>query len=180
RGQKIFISYGDHDMTDNIVHMVLARIEGAPDGIRGVSLFVVPKFLVNADGSLGQRNDLRPVSLEHKAGIHGSPTCVMSYGDDEGAIGWLVGQENGGIQAMFTLMNNARLGVGLQGLSTAERALQQATAFAYERRQGRDAATGEANVAIARHPDVKRMLVLMRAETEAMRALAYWVSARMD
>jgi len=180
RGQKIFISYGDHDMTDNIVHMVLARIEGAPDGIRGVSLFVVPKFLVNADGSLGRRNDLRPVSLEHKAGIHGSPTCVMSYGDDEGAIGWLVGQENGGIQAMFTMMNNARLGVGLQGLSTAERALQQATAFAYERRQGRDAKTGEASVAIARHPDVKRMLVLMRAETEAMRALAYWVSARMD
>ena len=179
-GQKIFISYGDHDMTDNIVHMVLARIEGAPDGIRGVSLFVVPKFLVNADGSLGARNDLRHVSLEHKLGIHGSPTCVMSYGDDEGATGWLVGNENGGIQAMFTMMNNARLGVGLQGLSVAERALQQARSFAAERRQGRDMATGEFNAPIDRHPDVKRMLLVMQAETEAMRALCYWAAARMD
>lgn len=179
-GQKIFISYGDHDMTDNIVHMVLARIEGAPEGIRGVSLFLVPKFLVNADGSLGQRNDLRPVSLEHKVGIHGSPTCVMSYGDDGGAVGWLVGQENGGIQAMFTMMNNARLGVGLQGLSIAERALQQARAFAAERRQGRDPATGADNAPIDRHPDVKRMLAQLQAETEAMRAICYWVAARMD
>lgn len=179
-GQKIFISYGDHDMTDNIIHMVLARIEGAPEGIRGVSLFLAPKFLVNDDGSLGDRNDLRPVSLEHKVGIHGSPTCVMSYGDDDGAIGWLVGQENGGIQAMFTMMNNARLGVGLQGLSTAERALQQATAFAAERRQGRDPESGAADAPISRHPDVKRMLAQMRAETEAMRALSYWAAARMD
>ncbi len=180
KGQKIFISYGDHDMTDNIVHLVLARIEGAPAGIRGVSLFVVPKFLVNEDGSLGARNDLRPVSLEHKLGIHGSPTCVMSYGDDEGAIGWLVGQENGGIQAMFTMMNNARLGVGLQGLSVAERALQQATAFAEDRKQGRDPETGAENAPIRRHPDVRRMLVTMQAETEGMRALSYWVAARMD
>ncbi len=180
KGQKIFISYGDHDMTENIVHMVLARIEGEPEGIRGVSLFLVPKFLVNPDGGLGARNDVRPVSLEHKVGIHGSPTCVMSFGDDEGALGWLVGAENGGIQAMFTMMNNARLGVGLQGLSVAERALQQATAFAAERRQGRDPKTGEANAPISRHPDVKRMLALMRAETEAMRALCYWAAARMD
>lgn len=179
-GQKIFISYGDHDMADNIVHMVLARIEGAPAGIRGVSLFLVPKFMVNDDGSLGARNDLRPVSLEHKIGIHGSPTCVMAFGDNEGAKGWLVGEENGGIQAMFTMMNNARLGVGLQGLSTAERALQQATAFAAERRQGRDAETGEANAPIIRHPDVKRMLSVMQTETEAMRALCYWVAARTD
>ena len=177
KGQKIYISYGDHDLTDNIVHMVLARIEGAPPGIRGVSLFVVPKFLVNEDGSLGNRNDLRPVSLEHKMGIHGSPTCVMSYGDDHGAIGWLVGQENGGIQAMFTMMNNARLAVGLQGLSVAERALQQATMFAAERKQGRDPETGEENAPISRHPDVQRMLAAMRAETEAMRALCYWVGA---
>ncbi len=179
-GQKIYISYGDHDLTDNIVHMVLARIEGAPAGIRGVSLFVVPKYLVNEDDTLGDRNDLRPVSLEHKMGIHGSPTCVMSYGDGDGAIGWLVGEENGGIQAMFTMMNNARLGVGLQGLSVAERALQQATAFAAERRQGRDPETGEENAPISRHPDVKRMLATMRAETEAMRALCYWVAARLD
>lgn len=179
-GQKIFISYGDHDMADNIVHMVLARIEGAPEGIRGVSLFLVPKFFVNDDGSIGARNDLRPVSLEHKIGIHGSPTCVMSYGDNEGAKGWLVGKENGGIQAMFTMMNNARLGVGLQGLSVAETALQQATAFAAERRQGKDIQTGEENVPIIQHPDVKRMLVNMRAETEAMRALCYWVAARLD
>ncbi len=180
KGQKIYISYGDHDLTDNIVHMVLARIEGAPPGIRGVSLFVVPKFLVNEDGSLGDRNDLRPVSLEHKMGIHGSPTCVMSYGDDHGAIGWLVGQENGGIQAMFTMMNNARLAVGLQGLSVAERALQQATTFAAERKQGRDPETGEENAPISRHPDVQRMLATMRSETEGMRALCYWVAARMD
>ncbi|MEL0324408.1 MAG: acyl-CoA dehydrogenase [Rhodospirillales bacterium] len=180
KGQKIYISYGDHDLTDNIVHMVLARIEGAPPGIRGVSLFVVPKFLVNEDGSLGDRNDLRPVSLEHKMGIHGSPTCVMSYGDNHGAIGWLVGQENGGIQSMFTMMNNARLGVGLQGLSVAERALQQATTFAAERKQGRDPETGEENAPISRHPDVQRMLATMRSETEGMRALCYWVAARMD
>ncbi len=160
--------------------MVLARIEGAPPGIRGVSLFVVPKFLVNEDGSLGDRNDLRPVSLEHKMGIHGSPTCVMSYGDNHGAIGWLVGQENGGIQSMFTMMNNARLGVGLQGLSVAERALQQATTFAAERKQGRDPETGEENAPISRHPDVQRMLATMRSETEGMRALCYWVAARMD
>ncbi len=179
-GQKIFISYGDHDMAENIIHMVLARIDGAPEGIRGVSLFLVPKFLVNDDGSLGDRNDLRPVSLEHKIGIHGSPTCVMAYGDNEGSIGWLVGKENGGIQAMFTMMNNARLGVGLQGLSIAEAALQQATEFAAERRQGKDILTGEDNVPIAQHPDVKRMLVNMRAETEAMRALCYWVAGRLD
>ncbi len=181
KGQKIFISYGDHDWTDNVVHMVLARTPDAPHGIRGVSLFIVPKILVNEDGSLGARNDLRPVGLEHKLGIHASPTCVMAYGEGDGALGMLVGEENCGIQYMFTMMNNARLGVGLQGLSMAERAYQQARAFAMERLQGRDEMTGEKGpVPILRHPDVRRMLMTMKARIEAMRALCYWVAAASD
>ena len=180
-GQKIFISYGDQDLTDNIVHMVLARTPDAPKGIRGVSLFIVPKVLVNEDGSLGARNDLRPVGLEHKLGIHGSPTCVMAYGEGDGALGTLVGEENCGIQYMFTMMNNARLGVGLQGVSVAERAYQQARSFAMERLQGRDELTGEKGpVPILHHPDVRRMLMIMKAQIEAMRALCYWIAAALD
>ena len=180
-GQKIFISYGDQDFTDNIVHMVLARTPDAPKGIRGVSLFIVPKVLVNEDGSLGSRNDLRPVGLEHKLGIHGSPTCVMAYGEGDGALGTLVGEENCGIQYMFTMMNNARLGVGLQGVAVAERAYQQARAFAMERVQGRDEVNGgKAPVPILHHPDVRRMLMTMKAQIEAMRALCYWVAAGLD
>ncbi len=169
RGQKIFISWGEHDMTDNIVHMVLARTPDAPAGSKGISLFIVPKFLVNADGSLGQRNDLRCVSLEHKLGIKASPTCVMSYGDDEGAIGYLVGEENRGLNCMFTMMNNARINVGLSGLSIAERAYQQAVAYARDRVQG-TGPDGEP-LAIIRHPDVRRMLLPMKSSIEAMRAL---------
>ena len=181
KGQKIFISYGDHDLADNIVHMVLARTPGAPEGIRGVSLFLAPKRLVNPDGSPGARNDLRPVGLEHKLGIHASPTCVMAYGENEGAAAELIGEENRGIQYMFTMMNNARLGVGLQGLAVAERAFQQARAFAAERRQGRDESSGEKGPApILRHPDVRRMLMTMKAQIEAMRALCYWVAATQD
>ena len=180
-GQKIFISYGDQDFTDNIVHMVLARTPDAPKGIRGVSLFIVPKVLVNEDGSLGTRNDLRPVGLEHKLGIHGSPTCVMAYGEGDGALGTLVGEENCGIQYMFTMMNNARLGVGLQGVAVAERAYQQARAFAMERVQGRDEVSSERGpVPILHHPDVRRMLMTMKAQIEAMRALCYWVAAGLD
>ncbi len=180
-GQKIFISYGDQDFTDNIVHMVLARTPDAPKGIRGVSLFIVPKVLVNGDGSLGSRNDLRPVGLEHKLGIHGSPTCVMAYGEGDGALGSLVGEENCGIQYMFTMMNNARLGVGLQGVAVAERAYQQARAFAMERIQGHDETTGgKTPVPILHHPDVRRMLMTMKAQIEAMRALCYWVAAGLD
>jgi alkylation response protein AidB-like acyl-CoA dehydrogenase len=179
-GQKIFITYGDQDYTENVIHLVLARIEGAPSGVKGISLFIVPKVLVNPDGSLGARNDLRPVSLEHKLGIHASPTCVMAYGENEGAIGYLIGAENDGMACMFTMMNNARLNVGLLGLGTGERAYQQASAYAKERVQGRDAISGENNVRIVRHPDVRRMLMQMRAQTEAMRALAYFVAARLD
>ena len=179
-GQKIFITYGDQDYTDNVVHLVLARIEGAPQGVKGISLFLVPKVLVNADGSLGQRNDLRPVSLEHKLGIHASPTCVMAFGENEGALGTLIGRENDGMACMFTMMNNARFNVGMLGLSTAERAWQQARAYAKDRVQGRDVATGENNVAIIRHPDVRRMLLSMKSSTEAMRALAYFLASRLD
>jgi alkylation response protein AidB-like acyl-CoA dehydrogenase len=179
-GQKIFITYGDQDYTDNIAHLVLARIEGAPAGVKGISLFLVPKVLVGEDGSFGPRNDLRVVSLEHKLGIHASPTCVMSYGENDGAIGYLIGRENDGMACMFTMMNNARLNVGLLGLGTAERAYQQARDFARERVQGRDIATGDNDVAIIRHPDVRRMLMTMKAQTEAMRMLAYYAAAQMD
>ncbi len=181
RGQKIFITWGEHDMAENIVHTVLARVDGAPEGTRGISLFIVPKFLVNADGSLGARNDLRCAALEHKLGIHASPTAVMSYGDDEGAIGYLVGEENRGMEYMFTMMNNARLGVGREGLAMAERAFQQARDYAAGRVQGRALADPAAGpVAIVRHPDVQRMLMTMKAEIEAMRALSYSVAADLD
>jgi 3-(methylthio)propanoyl-CoA dehydrogenase len=180
KGQKIFITWGDHDMTDNIVHLVLARSPDGPPGTKGLSLFIVPKYLVNADGSLGQRNDVRPVSLEHKLGIHASPTCVMAFGEDEGAIGYLVGEENRGIEYMFVMMNNARLGVGLQGLAIAERAYQQAVNFAKERVQGRPVQGGDAGAPIINHPDVRRMLLSMKSQVEAMRGLCYEAAADMD
>ncbi len=180
-GQKIFITYGDHDFTDNVIHMVLARTPGAPAGTKGISLFIVPKFLVNDDGSLGDRNDLRPVSLEKKLGIHASPTCVMSFGDDEGAIGYLIGEEQGGMKAMFTMMNNARLGVGLQGLAIAETAFQTAGLYAGERVQGMRRSGGEAAPArIVEYPDVKRTLMSMRCRIEAMRAFVYEGAFQLD
>jgi alkylation response protein AidB-like acyl-CoA dehydrogenase len=180
-GQKIFITYGDHDMAENIVHMVLARLPDAPAGTRGISLFIVPKRLVNADGSLGEHNDLRCVSLEHKLGIHGSPTCVMAYGDRGGAVGYLVGEPNRGMECMFTMMNNARLNVGLQGVAIAERAYQQARDFARERVQGRPAgAKADGPLPIVHHADVRRMLLDMRAGVEAARALTYTVAGGID
>ena len=173
-GTKIFITYGEHDLADNIVHLVLARTPGAPPGTRGVSCFLVPKHLPSDDGSAGVRNDVRCVSIEHKLGIHASPTCVMAYGDDQGAAGFLVGEENGGMRAMFTMMNHARLSVGLEGVAIAERSYQQALAYAHERRQGRapGAPAGESS-AIIDHPDVRRMLLDMRSSISAMRGLAY-------
>jgi alkylation response protein AidB-like acyl-CoA dehydrogenase len=179
-GQKIFITYGEHDYTENIIHLVLARTPEAPEGVKGISLFVVPKFLVNADGSIGARNDVHCVSIEHKLGIHASPTAVLAYGDHGGAIGYLVGEENRGLETMFIMMNAARFGVGLEGVAIAERAFQRALAFSKERLQGRDLAAGGSTVPIIRHPDVRRMLMLMKSQTEAMRALAYVVAAAMD
>ncbi len=179
-GQKIFISYGDHDMTDNIVHLVLARLPDAPAGVKGISLFLVPKFLVNDDGSLGARNDGHCVSIEHKLGIHGSPTCVLSYGDNGGATGFLLGEPNRGVEYMFVMMNEARLGCGVQGFALGERAYQQALAYARERKQGRDALTGEELASIDKHPDVRRMLMLMKSRVEACRALAYYTAGLLD
>ncbi len=180
-GQKIFITYGDHDYTDNIVHLVLARTPDAPEGVKGISLFVVPKVLVNQDGSLGAPNDVRCVSIEHKLGIHGSPTCVMAYGDREGAIGYLVGEENRGLEYMFIMMNAARFAVGLEGVGIAERAYQQALGYARERVQGTPAGGSPAvRQSILHHPDVRRMLMNMRARTEGARALAYYAGALMD
>src|SRR5580692_8987 len=180
-GQKIFITWGDHDMTDNVIHLVLARTPDAPEGVRGISLFLVPKFLLNADGSPGARNDVHCVSLEHKLGIHASPTCVMSFGDQGGAIGYLVGQENKGLAHMFTMMNEARQKVGIQGLAIAERAYQQAREYAKERVQGRLASSKSGGaVAIVHHPDVQRMLLTMKSQIEAMRAFAYVMAADMD
>ena len=182
-GQKIFITYGDHDLTDNIIHMVLARTPDAPPGSRGISLFLVPKFLPNGEGRPGERNDLRPLRLEEKLGIHASPTCVMSYGEGEGAVGWRIGEENRGLEAMFTMMNSERLGVGVQGVAIAERAYQQARDYARTRVQGapigmpRDSGAAPP---IVYHPDVRRMLLWMRAATEAMRALAYLAAAAID
>ncbi|HYX01440.1 MAG TPA: acyl-CoA dehydrogenase [Reyranella sp.] len=180
-GQKIFITYGEHDMAENIVHLVLARTPDAPAGVRGISLFIVPKFLVGADGQPGPRNDLRCVSLEHKLGIHASPTCVMSFGDDGGAVGYLVGEEGRGLSYMFTMMNNARLSVGIQGLAIAERAYQQASTFAKTRVQSKDDGSADPKpVAIIHHADVRRMLMTMRAQIEAMRALGYYTAAGID
>ena len=179
RGQKIYITWGEHDMTENIVHLVLARLPNAPAGVKGISLFLVPKILVNEDGSLGEPNDLKALSLEDKIGIHACPTCVMSYGDKTGAIGYLIGEENKGIQCMFTMMNNARLTVGLQGVSIAERAYQQTLSFCKERVQG--VAPGYTDAGpIIRHPDVKRMLATMKSITEATRALTYTACAEVD
>ena len=179
KGQKIFISYGEHDMTDNIVHFVIARLPDAPAGTKGISLFLVPKFIVKDDGSLGDRNDLRAASVEHKMGIHASPTCVMVYGDGDGAVGYLVGEENKGLACMFTMMNNARLGVGVQGVAIAERAMQQAFAYARERKQGQGA-NGGGMVPIVEHPDVKRMLMTMRALTSASRSISLKCADALD
>jgi len=172
KGTKIFITYGEHDLSDQIVHMVLARTAGSSEGTRGISLFLVPKLLPG-----GSRNDLRCVSIEHKMGIHASPTCVMSYGDEGGATGWLIGPENGGMAAMFTMMNNARLNVGLQGIGIAERATQRAVAYALDRKQGQ---RNRLPVSIADHPDVRRMLLRMRALTMGARALAYYAFGQVD
>ncbi len=179
-GQKIFITYGEHDWTENIVHLVLARTPDAPEGVKGISLFIVPKFLVNKDGTLGARNDVHCASIEHKLGIHASPTAVMIYGEKEGALGTLVGEENRGLEYMFIMMNAARLAVGLEGVAIAERAYQQALAYAKDRVQSRDLSGGGKSVPIIRHPDVRRMLMSMKALTEAMRALAYVVAASLD
>ena len=179
RGQKVYITWGEHDMTENIVHLVLARLPDAPLGVKGISLFLVPKVLVNEDGSLGEKNDLKALSLEDKIGIHACPTCVMSYGDKTGAIGYLVGEENKGMQCMFTMMNNARLTVGLQGVSIAERAYQQALSFCKERIQGIAPGYQDAGP-IIRHPDVHRMLATMKSITEAARALTYTACAEVD
>jgi len=180
-GQKIYITYGEHDFTDNIIHMVLARLPDAPPGVKGISLFIVPKFLVKPDGSLGERNDLRCAGLEHKMGIHASPTAVMAYGDNGGAVGWLVGEANRGLEYMFTMMNNARLGVGVQGVAIAERAYQQARDYAKSRVQSR-ALTGRNPdpVAIIQHPDVRRMLLTMKSQIEAARALTFLTASAFD
>jgi alkylation response protein AidB-like acyl-CoA dehydrogenase len=180
-GQKSFITFGEHDLADNIVHMVLARTPDAPAGTKGISLFIVPKFLVKADGTLGPRNDLRCLSIEHKLGIKASPTAVMAFGDDGGAAGYLVGEENRGMTYMFTMMSNARLAVGVEGLGIAERAYQQALAYARERVQGRPPGVRDgAPVRIIEHPDVRRMLMTMKAQVEAMRAFAYTNAAAID
>jgi len=181
KGQKIYITFGDHDMAENIVHLVLARTPDAPAGTRGISLFLVPKTRVNADGSLGEDNHVRTVSIEHKLGINASPTCVLAYGEDGDSIGHLIGPEHGGMRAMFTMMNNARLNVGLQGVQIGERATQQALNFAAERVQSARAG-GESRdpIAIIDHPDVRRMLLRMKAGTQAIRALLYYASGQVD
>ncbi len=180
-GQKIFITYGDHNMTDNIVHLVLARLPNAPEGVKGISLFVVPKFMVKDDGSLGERNDAYCVSIEHKLGIHASPTAVMAFGDHGGAVGYLVGEENRGLEYMFIMMNAARFAVGMEGVALAERAYQQAVWYAKDRVQGTELGVrGGPKVSILKHPDVRRLLMSMRSQTEAARALAYVVAAALD
>jgi len=178
-GQKIYITYGEHDLTENIIHLVLARTPGAPEGVKGVSLFVVPKFLVNADGSLGERNDVRCLSVEHKLGIHASPTCVLAYGQQGGALGELIGEENRGLEYMFVMMNAARFAVGLEGIGLSDRAFQAALAFANERVQGTEPGA-KGRVPIARHPDIRRMLMLIKSKTEAMRALASVSAVSLD
>jgi len=181
-GQKIFITYGEQDYTENIVHLVLARTPDAPEGVKGISLFLVPKFLVNDDGSLGARNDVRCVSLEHKLGIHASPTAVLAYGDHGGAVGYLVGEANRGLEYMFIMMNQARFSVGMEGVGLSERAYQRAVAYARERVQGRAVGAEAMQKAgpIIEHPDIRRMLMTMRAYTEAMRALGYVTAAAID
>ncbi len=179
-GQKIFITYGEHDLAENIVHLVLARTPEAPAGVKGISIFVVPKMLVNPDGSLGARNDISCVSIEHKLGIHASPTCVLSYGDQGGSIGYIVGEENTGLATMFIMMNKARFAVGMEGLGSAELAYQKALGYARNRVQSRDLSGGNASVPIINHPDVRRMLMWMKSHTEAMRALAYTVAWHAD
>jgi len=185
-GQKIFITYGDHDLSDNIVHMVLARLPDAPPGSRGISLFLAPKFLLDHDGKPAERNDIRTLRLEEKLGIHASPTCVLAYGEDGGAIGWRIGEPHRGLEAMFTMMNTERLLVGVQGVGIAERAYQTALAYARQRVQGqpigmpRPKGTDSATPPIVHHPDVRRMLLSMRAGTEAARALAYYAAAAID
>lgn len=177
-GSKIFITWGEHDMAENIVHLVLARLPDAPPGVKGISLFLCPKFLVNDDGSLGARNDLSCTSIEHKLGIHGSPTAAMIFGEKDGAIGWLVGEPHKGLACMFTMMNHARLNVGLEGVGVSERAYQHARTYALERVQGKPVLPGRGT--IAGHPDVRRMLMDMKSRTEAMRALAYFCAGQMD
>ncbi|MCC6226515.1 MAG: acyl-CoA dehydrogenase [Microthrixaceae bacterium] len=180
-GTKIFISFGEHDLAGNIIHLVLARIPGAPAGTKGISLFLVPKFLVNDDGSLGERNDVRCVSIEHKMGIHASPTCVLSYGDEGGAVGFLIGQENQGMRAMFTMMNSARLAVAVQGVALSDAAYQKALAYSQERVQGVAVGSGSKEpAAIIEHPDVRRMLLFMRSHIEACRALIVYNAAALD
>ncbi len=181
KGQKIFITYGDHDMTENTVHLVLARTPDAPAGVKGISLFIVPKFLLNEDGTPGTRNDARCVSIEHKLGIHASPTCVMSFGDNDGAIGYLVGEENRGLMYMFTMMNEARLAVGIEGYAVAEMAYQRALAFARDRKQGPVILGKNSDVAgIVNHPDVRRMLMTMRSQIDVARVMAYDCAAAFD
>jgi alkylation response protein AidB-like acyl-CoA dehydrogenase len=181
RGTKIFITWGEQDMSENIVHLVLARTPDAPEGVKGISLFIVPKFLINPDGTLGAKNDVKCVSIEHKLGIHASPTCVLSYGEDKGAVGYLVGEENRGLEYMFTMMNHARLGVGVEGVAIAERAYQHALDYAKTRVQGRELGQrGGDRVTIIHHPDVRRMLMMMRSQIEAMRALSYLAAAALD
>ena len=180
-GQKIFITYGEHDYTSNIIHMVLGRIDGAPAGVKGISLFAVPKFLVNDDGTLGARNDVQCISIEHKLGIHGSPTCVMAYGQKSGAVGYLIGEANRGLEYMFVMMNAARLSVGLEGYAIAERAFQQAAEWARSRIQGKPPVAAAAGpLPIIHHPDIKRMLLTMKSQIEAMRALALYAAFNLD
>ena len=180
-GQKIYITYGEHDMTGNIIHLVLARLADAPAGSRGISLFLVPKFLVKGDGTPGEANDLRCAGIEHKLGIHGSPTCTMIYGERDGAIGYLIGEENRGLNCMFTMMNSARLGVGLQGVAIGEAAFQHALAYAQERKQGRAPGSNtDGPNAIVEHADVRRMLMLMRTKTDAARGICYMTAAAID
>ncbi|MBA2779586.1 acyl-CoA dehydrogenase [Billgrantia kenyensis] len=179
-GQKIFITWGEHDASENIIHLVLARKPDAPEGNKGISLFLVPKYLVNADGSLGERNDVTCASIEHKLGIHGSPTCTLSFGENDGAIGYLVGEEGRGLNHMFTMMNEARHKVGIQGIGVAERACQHAFAYALDRTQGRSPRSGRDDCTISDHLDVRRMLLSMRARTDALRALALYCAAQLD
>src|SRR6266478_6811375 len=181
-GQKIFITYGEHDYTDNIIHLVLARTPTAPEGVKGISLFIVPKFLINPDGSLGARNDVQCVSIEHKLGIHASPTAVLAYGDHGGAVGYLIGEENRGLEYMFIMMNLARFSVGMEGVGISDRAYQRAVAYARDRIQGTAPGLDKntKGVTIIEHPDIRRMLMTMRAYTESARAVAYVTAAALD